>query len=176
MSARDPRRVELREEERGREAGGLIGRKLSARAILRRIRDSPGSYPSVRFRIPRACIGFLLPPPPGILIRRECVSRRTERESGLRSLVYSPVILHADTAAANHTQPGSRINFPPRGFAAITQHSSRRCFTPYHGLGRSIQLFLEARAIATTDPASLPRFRFPEKLIASSPVRFQRPV
>lgn len=38
-----------------REAGGLIGRKLSARAILRRIRDSPGSYPSVRFRIPRAC-------------------------------------------------------------------------------------------------------------------------
>lgn len=28
------------------EAGGLIGRKLSARAILRRIRDSPGSYPS----------------------------------------------------------------------------------------------------------------------------------
>ena len=50
-------------ENAGREAGGLIGRKLSARAILRRIRDSPGSYPSVRFRIPRACIGFLLPPP-----------------------------------------------------------------------------------------------------------------
>lgn len=34
------------ERNGGREAGGLIGRKLSARAILRRIRDSPGSYPS----------------------------------------------------------------------------------------------------------------------------------
>lgn len=64
------------ERSGGREAGGLIGRKLSARAILRRIRDSPGSYPSRPLldssdvhRLPTWRI------PQGFSIRRECFSR-----------------------------------------------------------------------------------------------------
>lgn len=58
------------------EAGGLIGRKLSARAILRRIRDSPGSYPSRPLldssdvhRLPVVAY------PQGFSTHRECFSR-----------------------------------------------------------------------------------------------------
>lgn len=62
------------------EAGGLIGRKLSARAILRRIRDSPGSYPS-RPLLDSSDVHRLPACPQGFSTHRECFSRWDACES-----------------------------------------------------------------------------------------------
>lgn len=121
-----------------REAGGLIGRKLSARAILRRIRDSPGSYPSVRFRIPRACTSA-----------SSSHRRRAARGSHSRDRIAGP------SPSSSSSLP--RYPYSTRRNEPLAETSSRK-FNPRADLRPSAQLLL-AREVSVheTYPASTPR-------------------
>jgi len=90
---------------RGGEAGGLIGRKLSARAILRRIRDSPGSYPSRPLldssdvhRLPGVAW-----PPRGSPLRGAAL--RAEREARVGGRVRIPAANTDERSAINAHSP-----------------------------------------------------------------------
>ena len=90
---------ESRGENAGREAGGLIGRKLSARAILRRIRDS-GFARIVSIRPLSDSSGVhRLPPTTDQGFSFAANAFHAGLNANQTRPVYSPTILHADTPA-----------------------------------------------------------------------------
>lgn len=94
------------------------------------IRDSPGSYPSVRFRIPRACIGFLLPP------TRDSHSPRMRFTPDWTRIRPDPCI-HRPFYTPIRPRTSSR-KFSSKGICGRTSSST---LTPL----RRIELFLEVR-------------------------------